>query len=87
MVRNIMITKEDIKKLIEDGLPDSEAIIEGDDGSHFDGVVVCKDFAGKNMIAQHRLVFATLGNRMQTGEIHALGLKTYTPEEWDAIKG
>ena len=86
MVCNTMITKEDIKKLIEVGLPDSEAMIQGDDGSHFEGVVVCQDFAGKNMLAQHRLVFATLGNRMQTGEIHALGLKTYTPEEWQATQ-
>ena len=46
-----MITKEDIKKLIEVGLPDSEAMIQGDDGSHFEGVVVCQDFAGKNMLA------------------------------------
>jgi len=84
MVCNTMITKEDIKNLIETGLPGSEAIIEGDDGSHFDGIVICADFADKNMIAQHRLVFDTLGDRMQTGVIHALSMKTYTPEEWQA---
>lgn len=82
-----MITKEEIKQLIETGLPGCEAMIEGDDGSHFEGVVVSSEFAGKNMLAQHRLVFNTLGDRMQTGEIHALGMKTYTPEEWDALKG
>lgn len=86
-VCNYMITKEDIKKLIESGLPGSEAIIEGDDGSHFDGIVICADFAGKNTIAQHRLVFATLGDRMQTGVIHALAMKTYTPEEWQQQQG
>jgi len=78
-----MITKEDIKELIESGLPGSEAFIEGDDGSHFDGIVVCADFEGKNMIAQHRLVFDTLGDRMQTGVIHALSMKTYTAAEWE----
>ncbi len=86
MVCNIMITKEDIKQLIETGLPGCNAMIEGDDGSHFEGVVVCKDFEGKNMLAQHRMVFDTLGNRMQTGEIHALGMKTYTPAEWEVLQ-
>lgn len=79
-----MISKENIKELIESGLPGSEAMIEGDDGSHFDGVVVCADFEGKNMIAQHRMVFDTLGDRMQTGVIHALSIKTCTPAEWQA---
>ena len=79
-----MITKEDIKELIETGLAGSEAIIEGDDGSHFDGIVICADFEGKSMIAQHRMVFDTLGDRMQTGIIHALSMKTYTPSEWQA---
>ena len=77
-----MINKDDIKKLIEEGLPGSEAMIEGDDGSHFDGVVVCKDFEGKSMLVQHRMVFDTLGDRMQRGVIHALSLRTYTPEMW-----
>jgi acid stress-induced BolA-like protein IbaG/YrbA len=81
-----MIHKDDIKKLIEDGLPGSEAMIYGDDGSHFDGVVVCADFEGKSMIQQHRMVFDTLGDRMQTGVIHALSLKTYTPQEWEQQK-
>lgn len=78
-----MIHRDDIKKLIEQGLPGAQAIIKGDDGSHFEGVVVHPDFEGKNMVQQHRMVYATLGDRMQTGEIHALALRTYTPQEWD----
>lgn len=77
-----MIDKDDIRKLIEEGLSGAEAMIKGDDGSHFEGVVVCQDFDGKNMLEQHRMVFNTLGDRMQTGIIHALSLRTYTPEEW-----
>ena len=77
-----MINKDDIKKLIEDGLPGSEAMIEGDDGSHFEGIVVCQDFEAKSMLVQHRMVFDTLGDRMQTGIIHALSLRTYTPAVW-----
>jgi acid stress-induced BolA-like protein IbaG/YrbA len=79
-----MIQKETIKQLIEEGLPGSEAIIKGDDGSHFEGVVICPDFEGKGMLEQHRMVFATLGERVQTGEIHALSIKTYTPAQWQA---
>ena len=77
-----MINKDDIKKLIEEGLPGAEAIIKGDDGSHFEGIVVCQDFEGTSMLVQHRMVFDTLGDRMQTGIIHALSLRTYTPEIW-----
>ncbi len=77
-----MITKEDITQLVEQGLPGCEVIIKGDDGSHFEGIVISQAFADKNMLAQHRLVFATLGDRMQTGVIHALTLRTYTPEQW-----
>ncbi len=77
-----MITKEDITQLIEQGLSGSQAIIKGDDGSHFEGIVVSPEFSDKNMIAQHKMVYATLGDRMQTGVIHALSLRTYTPEQW-----
>ena len=80
-----MITKEDITQLIEQGLPGCQAIIKGDDGSHFEGIVISTEFADKNMLAQHRLVFATLGDRMQTGVIHALALRTYTPDQWASL--
>lgn len=77
-----MINKDEIKKLIENGLPGAEAMIDGDDGSHFDGVVIYPDFKDKSMLVQHRMVFDTLGDRMQTGVIHALSLRTFTPEAW-----
>jgi acid stress-induced BolA-like protein IbaG/YrbA len=70
--------------LIEGGLPGATVVVRGDDGQHFDATVVSPDFEGQSMIRQHQMVYATLGNRMGTGEIHALGLKTYTPQEWAA---
>jgi acid stress-induced BolA-like protein IbaG/YrbA len=79
-----MIHRDDIKNLIETGLPGSQAMIVGDDGSHFEGTVVCADFEGKSTLEQHRMVYGTLGDRMQTGEIHALALRTFTPEEWSS---
>lgn len=72
----------DIKKLIEQHLPGARAMVHGDDGVHFEAVVVSEDFAGKPLIQQHRLVYATLGGRMEREEIHALSLKTYTPDAW-----
>lgn len=71
---------ETIKQLIEHGLADARAEVHGDDGVHFEATVVCNAFAGKLPLARHRMVYATLGERMG-GEIHALALKTLTPEE------
>jgi acid stress-induced BolA-like protein IbaG/YrbA len=69
-----------IKNLIEQGLPGAHAEVHGPDGVHFEAVVICAAFAGKLPLARHRMVYATLGERMG-GEIHALSLKTLTPEE------
>ena len=69
-----------IKHLIEQGLPGARANVQGDDGVHFEATVVSEAFAGKLPLARHRLVYATLGERMG-GEIHALALKTLTPAE------
>jgi acid stress-induced BolA-like protein IbaG/YrbA len=69
-----------IKNLIERGLPGAQADVQGPDGVHFEATVVSAAFAGKLPLARHRLVYATLGDLMG-GEIHALSLKTLTPEE------
>ena len=69
------MTKDDIRKLIEAGLPGAQVTVTGDDGQHFEAVVVCADFAGKSPVAQHRMVYATLGDKMGR-EIHALQLTT-----------
>jgi acid stress-induced BolA-like protein IbaG/YrbA len=69
-----------IKNLIEQGMPGAKATVSGADGVHFEATVVSSAFAGKLPLARHRMVYATLGNLMG-GEIHALSLKTVTPEE------
>lgn len=71
---------ETIKNLIERGLPGARAAVSGADGVHFEATVVSAAFAGKLPLARHRLVYATLGDLMG-GAIHALSLKTVTPEE------
>ena len=72
------MTKDDIRKLIETGLPGAHVTVTGDDGQHFQTEVVYDGFAGKSVIQQHRMVYATLGEKMGR-EIHALQLKTRTP--------
>lgn len=69
------MNKDEIKKLIEAGLPNAQVVVHGDDGQHFEAEVICADFAGKLPLAQHRMVYATLGDKMGR-DIHALALKT-----------
>jgi acid stress-induced BolA-like protein IbaG/YrbA len=78
------VTEERIKTLIEAGVPGARAIVGGD-GTHFEACVVSPEFAGRSALQRHRMVYASLGDRMGT-EIHALSLKTYTPEEWAATR-
>ncbi len=59
--------------------------VRGDDGTHFEATIVSPSFEGKRMVQQHQLVYAALGERMKA-EIHALGMKTYTPTEWSELK-
>jgi acid stress-induced BolA-like protein IbaG/YrbA len=71
---------EEIKELIEQGLDGARASVRGD-GQHFEAIVVSELFAGKSRVQQHQLVYQALGDKMK-GTIHALSLRTYTPEQW-----
>ena len=81
----LMVTPEDIKNWIENGLKDAHVEVEGD-GHHFNALVVAPAFEGRSRIAQHQLVYAALGERMKA-EIHALSMRTLTPEEWGQERG
>ncbi len=67
-----------IEQIIRAGLPDAEVRVSGDDGVHFEAVVISPSFEGKSTLQRHRMVYATLGELMGN-EIHALGLRTETP--------
>jgi acid stress-induced BolA-like protein IbaG/YrbA len=69
-----------IEQMIRAGLPDAKVSITGDDGVHFEAHVISPSFSGKSTLQRHRLVYATLG-RLMGNEIHALGLRTETPDE------
>jgi acid stress-induced BolA-like protein IbaG/YrbA len=74
---------EQLQSIITAGLP-CEHIETGGDGRHWNALIVSKEFEGKRSIQRHQLVYATLGQRMHTDEIHALAMKTLTPAEWAA---
>lgn len=69
-----------IQALIQAALPDAQVHVAGDDGVHFEATVICTSFAGQRPLARHRMVYAALGDLMG-GAIHALALKTWTPDE------
>lgn len=71
-----MITSEQIEHWIKTGLPDATVEVRGDDGVHFEATVHSPSFQGKSMLAQHRMVYDTLGDKMKA-DIHALSLRTY----------
>lgn len=76
----------DIKRLIEEQIPHARVTVRGEDGVHFEATVISDAFAGKSLLQQHRMVYAALGERMEREEIHALALKTYTPQAWEKIQ-
>ena len=75
-----MVRPEDIKGFIEQGLTCDHVAVEGD-GAHFEAVIVSPEFRGKLRVQQHQLGYRALGERMRE-EIHALSMRTLTPEEW-----
>lgn len=72
---------EDIRAYIAAGLACEHLEVSGD-GAHFEAVIVSNAFAGKRLIARHQLVYGALGDRMKQ-EIHALSMRTLTPEEFN----
>jgi acid stress-induced BolA-like protein IbaG/YrbA len=77
----VLPTPEQIKNYIAAGMQCTHLSVEGD-GQHFQATIVSPAFAGKRLIQRHQLVYAVLGDRMRE-EIHALSMKTLTPEEFN----
>jgi len=80
------MTAEELRSIIAAGLPCEHLVLEGD-GAHWYATIVSPDFEGKRPIQRHQRVYATLGQRIQTNEVHALSMKTFTPAEWRAQGG
>ncbi len=77
------VDKQSLIRLVEKSVPKSKVdvrLFSGDD--HFEMCVISPAFVGKSKVAQHQMVYQALGDHMQS-RIHALALKTYTPEQWN----
>lgn len=74
----------EIKTMIENGMSNLIVDVDGD-GTHFEALIVSTEFEGKSLIERHKLVYGVLGDAMKE-RIHALSLKTYTPEQWEKNK-
>ena len=80
------MTADQLKALIAAGLPCEHLHLEGD-GRHWFATIVSAEFEGKRPIARHQRVYATLGQRLASDEVHALSMKTLTPAEWQQAQG
>ncbi len=79
-----MLQPTEIEEIIKKNLECIYLRINGDDGTHFDATIVSKSFIDQSIIQQHQLVYKSLGT-MMIKEIHALSIKTYTPDQWKII--
>ncbi len=77
-----MVTPEYVRDLIAQGIECEHLAVDGD-GAHFEALIVSRLFAGKSRVARHQLVNQALGAQMGN-EIHALSMKTLSPDEWKA---
>jgi acid stress-induced BolA-like protein IbaG/YrbA len=78
------MTAFELQSIIEAGLPCTHIELQGD-GRHWYATIVSPEFEGKRLIQRHQRVYATLGAKMHTDEVHALSMKTHTPAEWAAL--
>jgi acid stress-induced BolA-like protein IbaG/YrbA len=84
-----MITTQWISDQIRTALPDAQIVVNDTTGTgdHFEASVVSAAFVGKSLVQQHQAVYAPLQSKLSTGELHALALKTFTPDQWAKTRG
>ena len=78
-----MISPQQVETMIQTRLPDAQVKVVGD-GQHFEAIVVSANFEGQTRVKQHQMVYAAIKEEMASELIHALSLKTYTPQAWQA---
>jgi stress-induced morphogen len=80
-----MISPQQVEAMIKAEMPDAQVQVEDltGGGDHYQVTVVSSEFAGKRLVQQHQIVYRSLQEAMSTEAIHALALKTYTPETWE----
>ncbi|MEF8701460.1 MAG: BolA/IbaG family iron-sulfur metabolism protein [Candidatus Accumulibacter sp. UW26] len=81
-----MMQPEQVEKIIAAGLPCKHLQVAGD-GHHFEALIVSAEFVGRNRVQRQQRVNEVLRPHFDSGELHALSMKTQTPEEWSAARG
>ncbi len=78
-----MMSPQQVEAMIKEKLSDAQVKVAGD-GEHFEAIIVSAEFEGKTRVKQHQLVYSALNEAMASEAIHAIALKTYTPQAWQA---
>ena len=76
-----MLDAKEIETWIAQGMDCEQLVVEGD-GQHFAAVIVSREFAGLSRVKRQQRVYDTIRAQLDSGELHALSMKTLTPEEW-----
>lgn len=84
-----MLSEQYLVERITQALPGAQVEVTDTTGTgdHFEARVVAEAFQGKSLVQQHQLVYASVKEKLATGELHALSLKTFTPEQWAKANG
>lgn len=75
-----------VQALLSAHLENCEVSVEGE-GSHYEILVIGEVFAGLRPVAKQQLVYAGLSEHIADGSIHAVNIRTFTPDEWRAQGG
>jgi acid stress-induced BolA-like protein IbaG/YrbA len=79
-----MVSSEQVEQAIKAQIPDAQVQVITPDGEHYEVTVVSSQFEGKGLVQQHQLVYKAIQEEMLSGAIHAMAVKTYTPQSWKA---
>ena len=81
-----MISPHQVEEMILAAIPDAQVQVQDltGGGDHYQVVVISSQFEGKPKVQQHQLIYGSLREAMSSEAIHALAIKTYTPQTWQS---
>ena len=83
-----MITTKEIENKIKEKVKTTHIeVIDLRGGDHIQAIVVSPEFENKSLVQQHKIIYDILENEMKSNIIHALTLKTFSPTQWEKVKG
>jgi acid stress-induced BolA-like protein IbaG/YrbA len=80
-----MISNEQVSQILIEEIPDAKVMVDGD-GYHYQVTIITDSFEGMSKLKRQQLVYAALGKQIASGQLHALTMKTMTPNEWEQNK-